>query len=167
MNRKRCIIMIVVISIVGLLLLTCLLTNGMERIKTTSAALFVNGRQIEESAVIYWYDRSALVQFPFFSTLEALGCQVEQDKSGESTDTLIRVGDREFVLERGSSYSSYLYENGKLICSDVARYGKRRNGLLYLDGRRCEEVLTILGYDHISFTIDEEDRIVELIAIPK
>ncbi len=164
MSKKRLIIVIVIILIMGLLLLTYLLTNGMERIKNVSAVLFVNGKRIEEPAIIYWYDYSALAEFPLFSTLEALGCQIKQDESGESLDTIIRVGEREFVVHQGK-YSSDLYENGQIVCSDVARpCGKRWTGPLCMDGRNCEKVLTLLGYDHISFTINEEDRIIELTA---
>lgn len=163
MKKGARVLLWAILALISLVLVFFSLTNGMEKIKTTPATLYVNGNRLETHAIIYWYDRSALAQFPLFSTLKSLGCQIERDESGNSSNTVISAGNRRFVLERGK-YSSDLYENGKLVYSDVARPEKGSNGLLYLDERECEKVLTIMGFDQISWEIIEEQKIVMLTA---
>ena len=140
------------------------LTLGMERIRVKPAELYINGKRLNMPATLYWYGRSAMFQLPLFDTLEALECEVVRDESNQGSDTLILAGKREFVvIKQGESFSD-LYENGDLVYGDVARPKYGTKGPLYLDARDYKRVLTILGFEHITCEINENNYVVWLTA---
>lgn len=151
-----------------------------EHVKVVKAELYVNGELLEMPAFMYWYVDPAVggaqVQFPLYSTLESLGCQIEREEQNESSSTMgwdssvsVWAGSRAFVIKE-NSYSSGLFENDRQIYSDMARRntthgGRNVRGQLYLDDSDYEKVLTILGFDQIICEIDEKEKIVRLSAV--
>ena len=166
MMKKKRKVLLAICLLIGLYLVFYILTLGIERIKNEPAELYVNGKRIAEPVNLYWYGKSVLVQFPLYSTLEALGCQIDENGSDQDSDAVIRAGSREFIVERYGEFSD-LFENGYKIYDDVARAHNGSKGPLYLDDRNYQRVLTILGFDHISCEINEDAYVVWLTAEPK
>ena len=142
---------------------------GAEHTSFAFAKLYVNGERLDMPASLYWLGKvdSARVQFPLYATLESLGCQVERGGQGNPLSTTVRFGTQEFVIKE-YSYSSELYEEDIKIYDDLARPqlhgGSGVKGQLYLDEKDCEKVLTILGFNNITFVVDKRSRIVILYA---
>lgn len=149
-------------------------------VTAVKAELYVNGELLEMPAFMYWYVDPALggaqVQFPLYSTLESLGCQIERQGQNDTSSTMgrysyttVRAGSHVFVIKENSA-SSDLFENDRQIYSDIAQRerhfgGRKARGQLYLDDSDYEKVLTILGFDQITCEINEEERIVRLSAV--
>ena len=165
-----------------LLLLVCLLfflfflmNSSGGYLKTTSAELFVNGKPIDTPAVVFWYNIEgggpAHIQFPFLSTLESLGCQIEGEEPSPGSEVVILVGDRKFIVKRHDYSSDLFMEDGYKVYSGVAspfdwsRFRDIRKGSLYLDERDCVRVLSVFGFNHVSYEISEDARTVRLTAI--
>ncbi len=168
MRKAKCVILISVLLFSATYLFYLFSYGaGRERVVMTLGELYVNGKRLEMPVFIYWREKSALVRFPLYATLEGLNCQVAREQEDPSIVT-VRAGSHTFVIKETSN-SSRLYENDRPIYDNLAKplsYGGRGvKEQLYLDNEDYERVLKTFGFDQISCEIDAKAKIVRLNAV--
>lgn len=134
-------------------------------VRATNAELTVNGKQLEEPAVIYRYSLSCLADFPFFPTLEALGCEIERDAMNEESDAIIKHAGRTVYFKAQDSEFSV---DGERILKDTWISPSRVagiSGMLYMAYYDYVDVLHALGFEQITLEINETRRTVKLTAL--
>ena len=176
--KKR---VIIIASILLLLTAAAVILSGeltvAGGVRSVRADLYINGQKAERPAMIYWwYGSGARVDFPFYETLEGLGCQIERDRSQEKSDAEIWIGNKVYFFR---SDDNSLYSNGETILSDIGlrQYAGgnlgdkllrflviRRADPPYMDIDDYRAVLEALGFSQIELEIDEEARVVKLSA---
>ena len=135
-----------------------------ESVKTAWADCYVNGEKLEMPAAIYWYGYTPLASFPLVSTLESLGCHIEQEEINGYPHVIIHAGSREFVIN-----SVDLYKDDTMLVFNAVRKevrgGRNVRGQLFMDDHNYEAILKALGFKQITCEIDEEALVVKLNAV--
>ena len=140
------------------------LIMGLEWTKWVWADCYVNGEKLEMPAAIYWYGYTPLASFPLVSTLESLGCHIEQEEINGYPHVIIHAGSREFVIN-----SVDLYKDDTMLVFNAVRKevrgGRNVRGQLFMDDHNYEAILKALGFKQITCEIDEEALVVKLNAV--
>ena len=163
---KRVLICLIVV-LITIILVYLLLPKSGGYLKKVSAKLYVNGDYVDDTAIMYWYNRKgegpARFSLPLITTLKGLGCEIEGSLLTNGSKVKVRFNDREYDLER-DDVTSYLYENGVLIYRDLGLAEKwyRRKGEIYLSDTEYERVLTTFGLDLLACEVDNEERTIKL-----
>ena len=135
-----------------------------ESVKTAWADCYVNGEKLEMPAVIYWRGYTPLASFPLVSTLESLGCHIEQVGQGYSSHLTIVAGNQEVEIKDGN-----LYKDDTMIAFYAVEWekcgGRNVRGQIYMNDHNYEAILKALGFKQITYEIDEEALVVKLNAV--
>lgn len=160
--RKRVLILAVVL--IALVCVAAALMCGWgiagSGVNAADAELYVNGSKLKEPAVTMSWN----VHFPFFSTLEALGCEVKADAVNGGSEAVIKHAGRTIVF---TAQDSAFYAEEKQILEDVKIRTDRvkgSDGVLYMDLGNYQEVLHALGFNQITLYVNETRHLVQLTA---
>ncbi len=167
MRRLREVLICIIALLIIAILIYLLLPKSGGYLKTVSAKLYVNGHYVDDTAILYWYNKEgqgpARFSLPLTTTLKALGCEIEGDGLKDGSELTAIVGNDIFIIERHGSGSS-IYKNDEVVLMNAARPKTVNRGPLYMNDFNYEEILTVLGFNHISCEIGEEEKTVNLYA---